>query len=63
MFDNKGEARRQHRAGPAVGMTELRPIGADSAPAPVAGKSSARTLFWRLMWLYQGGCAAAITGP
>src|SRR5258708_1756733 len=42
-------------------MTELKPIAADGTVAPVAaGGASARALFWRLVWLYQGGCAAAI---
>jgi adenylate cyclase len=41
-------------------MTELKPIAVEGAPPPVAPYPSARALFWRLMWLYQGGCAAAI---
>lgn len=40
-------------------MTELKPISAGSA-APPPGRSSARALFWRLVWLYQGGCTTAI---
>jgi len=41
-------------------MTEMKPIAPrDAASARRAG-SSARALFWRLMWLYQGGCALAI---
>ena len=41
-------------------MTELKPIAADGPPAPIAGRSTARALFWRLVWLYQGGCTTAI---
>lgn len=37
-------------------MTELKPI----APAEAPPRSSARALFWRLVWLYQGGCTTAI---
>ncbi|WP_160299194.1 adenylate/guanylate cyclase domain-containing protein [Sphingomonas sp. SRS2] len=40
-------------------MTELAPI-ASGKDAPVNGRSSARALFWRLVWLYQGGCTTAI---
>ncbi|ATE66449.1 adenylate/guanylate cyclase domain-containing protein [Rhizorhabdus dicambivorans] len=36
-------------------MTEMQPIAPIGEAPP-----SARALFWRLMWLYQGGCAAAI---
>lgn len=37
-------------------MQPIMPIG-DAAKAP---RSSARALFWRLVWLYQGGCTTAI---
>ncbi len=40
-------------------MTELKPIAPAEAPSP-APRSSARALFWRLVWLYQGGCTTAI---
>jgi adenylate cyclase len=41
-------------------VTELKPIAADEAVAPVRASPSARGLFWQLVWLYQGGCAAAV---
>ncbi len=40
-------------------MTELKPIAALGGGTP-APQPSARQLFWRLVWLYQGGCTAAI---
>ncbi|MFZ5706455.1 MAG: adenylate/guanylate cyclase domain-containing protein [Pseudomonadota bacterium] len=39
-------------------MTEMKPIAQVDGAAP--SRPSARALFWRLVWLYQGGCAAAI---
>ena len=41
-------------------MTELRPVEANQPPPPVEGRSTARALFWKLVWLYQGGCTAAV---
>lgn len=41
-------------------MTELRPIEADRPPPPAEGRSTARALFWKLVWIYQGGCTAAV---
>jgi adenylate cyclase len=40
-------------------MNELKQIGTGK-DAPAKGRSSARALFWRLVWLYQGGCTTAI---
>ena len=60
MCGKQGYTRHDARAGPAAIMTELKPIQANTAAAPVAGPPSARALFWRLVWLYQGGCATAI---
>ncbi|WP_029548929.1 hypothetical protein, partial [Rhizorhabdus wittichii] len=41
-------------------MTELKPIAGPGAGARAAPPPGARALFWRLGWLYQGGCTTAI---
>ncbi|MES2495897.1 MAG: adenylate/guanylate cyclase domain-containing protein [Pseudomonadota bacterium] len=41
-------------------MTELKPITALGRRSRALSPPTARKLFWRLVWLYQGGCGTAI---
>lgn len=53
-----GERQRDDRPRPIADMSEMQPIEVGGAARPA--RSSARALFWRLVWLYQGGCTTAI---